>query len=517
MSVEAKFDGLKQFAASLTGLAGLAYATGYLVLRARARALGTDPSLALVEEAYMFAGFRFLLSLLFAAIVALPFVALLRAVVRWISNLLPEHAFRIVRWAGLVLLAVIVILEFQVFAVSNALLDRQGSELLDGVIGRNSLGLWIVLGTTGIAMLSISWAIEKSDGFGTDGLSTALVLVVTLQVFLLPVHHGVFFADRSIRMLESPPPSASQLVPPIAIVDRSGEFVTLLGANKSGERRLVLIDKSELKGAAITGVTTLRAFLDTLAKASGSVPIVAGVLLSANVASSANGPISPPAVESPSTKPAAIDDGFWKVVSGYLKNTFEYVGALGEGRADAGQIWIVAVDGTRRTGVARLLDASADYSWPVIAGDGSVYALESGHVVHIEAGGKKTELRNSRQAWVKLVGVGPDGSVLGILNDPPFGKPAVLSAKGDLVMGATPATQADRERQSILLQESRAYADGRSLNIRYSERGGRGLDVFVATKGAPSTNLSDAGDNACGQPSLSPDGKQVVWICAKPN
>ena len=37
----------------------LAYVSGYLALRARAHALGTDPGFKLVDEAYVFAGFRF--------------------------------------------------------------------------------------------------------------------------------------------------------------------------------------------------------------------------------------------------------------------------------------------------------------------------------------------------------------------------------------------------------------------------------------------------------------------------
>src|SRR5437762_10764590 len=71
----------------LTVLSSAAYACGYLVVRARARALGTDPGFALVDQAYMFAGFRFVLTLLFAFMLTAPLLLLLRSVGRRASLL----------------------------------------------------------------------------------------------------------------------------------------------------------------------------------------------------------------------------------------------------------------------------------------------------------------------------------------------------------------------------------------------------------------------------------------------
>ncbi|TMJ42296.1 MAG: hypothetical protein E6G90_19215 [Alphaproteobacteria bacterium] len=73
----------------LTAASGAAYACGYLVLRARARALGTDPGFTLIDQAYVFAGFRFVLILLFALLVTAPLLLLLRIVGRLAGSLEP--------------------------------------------------------------------------------------------------------------------------------------------------------------------------------------------------------------------------------------------------------------------------------------------------------------------------------------------------------------------------------------------------------------------------------------------
>ncbi len=262
-----------------------------------------------------------------------------------------------------------------------------------------------------------------------------------------------------------------------------------------------MIGKNDLKGASIGRGTTLRGFLEILAKTVTGIALMSHLAVGAEAANNADGTRPPTKTEATRMKTKAVDEAFWKVVVGYLKNTFEYVGALGEGRTEAGQVWVADIDGTRRIGTAR-------------APDGSLYALQSGRVVHLKDG-KRGVIANSQRSWVKLIGVSPDGSILGIVDDPPFGKAAILSVGGELTIGASPASEEERQRQSVLLQESRAYADGRNLAIRYSERGGRGLDIFLSAKGASTANLSDCGDDACGQPTLSPDGKKAAWIRSK--
>ena len=55
--------------------------------------------------------------------------------------------------------------------------------------------------------------------------------------------------------------------------------------------------------------------------------------------------------------------------------------------------------------------------------------------------------------------------------------------------------------------------DGRELRVERSARGGRGFDVFLVS-GNVARNLSDCGDDTCGQPSLSPQSQRALYIRA---
>jgi hypothetical protein len=509
-------EALKDLGAAAAALAGIAYASGYLVLRARARALGTDPSLGLVEEAYVFAGFRFVLSLLIALLLMLPVIGLVRAAALWLARVLPAPAQEVAQWAAIAFLVLVVLLEFRVLGVSNVLLAADsggaGDALADAVVGRNALGFWLVLGTAGLAAVSLLWLVQGARS-APVALNAALALLVTLQVLLLPIYHGMFFADQTVRVLDGVPAKAAGLVAPVAIVDRGGEHVTLLGPNKQGGRRLVIVARKDLEGVGVSNVTAMRHFLDMLAKAGRTVALAVPLAFAAG--GGAGDAVA--AAHAPDTKARLTMEAgetretFWKAVVDYLKNTLEYVGALGEGRAESGQVWIAEVHGATLKAAARPLAPFKGLSWPVFGPGGEVHALEAGRVIRLEPDGRKTALPGSQADWVKLIGVGADGSVLGIVADPPFGRVAILRAQSGLAIGPAPATPEEKKRQAALLQESRSYADGRRLSLRYSQRG-RGLDVFLEAPGNAAANLSDCGDDACGQASLSPDGARVAWI-----
>ena len=90
----------------------------------------------------------------------------------------------------------------------------------------------------------------------------------------------------------------------------------------------------------------------------------------------------------------------------------------------------------------------------------------------------------------------------------------MLSPAGRLTVLPQPETAEERQQVSQLLQENRAYGDGTDLLVRRSARGGQGFDVVLVTRGEE-RNLSDCGDAACGQPSLSSDHQQVLYVRAK--
>ena len=68
----------KNLGALLGTASVLGYISGYLALRARAHALGLDPAFTLVDEAYVFAGFRFLFATLIVLLLAAPVILLVR-------------------------------------------------------------------------------------------------------------------------------------------------------------------------------------------------------------------------------------------------------------------------------------------------------------------------------------------------------------------------------------------------------------------------------------------------------
>jgi hypothetical protein len=116
-------------------------------------------------------------------------------------------------------------------------------------------------------------------------------------------------------------------------------------------------------------------------------------------------------------------------------------------------------------------------SWPVAAtSDGPVFALHGRQLVRTVADGSEAPLGNGG-AWRKLLGVLPDGRILGFVVGEPRARPALLLL--DHIVQVVPAPESDEERQreAFALQEDRDYADGTRLVVRRSERGGEGFDI----------------------------------------
>jgi hypothetical protein len=518
---EIKPETVKDLGGAFAGLGGFAYATGYFVLRARARVLGTDSYLGLLDSAYVFAGFRFLLALLVTILITLPVVVGVRTLASLVMHAAPKGMLDTLQWIALAALALLVVLQLKVLELNAVLLDDRATKLsgagflTDAALGRNNGGLWLTLATVALALLATLWYWGRSADTTPKGLSVPLGIVALLQLLMLPIFHGMFFADRTVRVLDDVPASAKSLLAPVGIVDRGGDYVTLFGANHEGGHRLVIIGKDDLKGCAVQGVVSLSSFLARIAPTATQSGQARAE--SREYEAPCDSAAKPPDQERcKKVEEREVDQTFWRTVTDYFKNALANIGALGEGRARAGQIWIAQVAGTTLKGEPHPVGSFTNLSWPVLGPGGYVYALEDRQVVRLGRNGDKTVLAGSSAPWLKLIGVSAKGAVMGLVEEPPFGKVAILEADGRMTVGTPPGNDEDRARHALLLEEAQAYRDGRKLTISYSQRGGRGLDIFITAPGSSSVNLSDCGDDSCGQPSLSPDGAQVMWIRARP-
>jgi hypothetical protein len=203
---------------------------------------------------------------------------------------------------------------------------------------------------------------------------------------------------------------------------------------------------------------------------------------------------------------SALAQAFWAGID-YLGLTFKAVGSLGGG-ADQGQVWIFDLV----TGERRQISSADDLAWPVLSLDRStIFALRGRQVIQLPSRGGGIVPVGPEADWRKLVGVDAIGDLIGFVAGRPRAQPALMTTTRELLLLPQPETEQEKERISMLLQENLAYANGRQLMVTRSERGGRGYDVSLSA-GSSVQNLSDCGDDACGQPSLSPDGRYVLYI-----
>lgn len=205
------------------------------------------------------------------------------------------------------------------------------------------------------------------------------------------------------------------------------------------------------------------------------------------------------------TEACALRNAFWCGVR-TLHIMFKFIGSL-SGGTDHGAVWQFDLV----TGAHSRMAAGEAFAWPVRASDGRIFALRDGALVVLA--GADVAKPSADITWRKLIGVDEQGAVLGLVRQAQGPVPALLSAEG--VLSVAPVDVAGDERAQVLalLQEDRAYTDDRALLVARSERGGRGFDVYYVA-GATRRNISDCGDDACGQPALSGDGRYVLYIRA---
>ncbi len=185
----------------------------------------------------------------------------------------------------------------------------------------------------------------------------------------------------------------------------------------------------------------------------------------------------------------------------------------------SGQIWLAELGSQRTRGLTR----AGGYRSPVFtAGGNSVVALKAGDIVRLPVGGGAPERLYTIKRISKLVGFNRDApDQLLVVTEDPVGKPGIgwLSVKTGRIV-PIPYDAASSEDQRMLEHlrgwdraygATRVYVDNvskQSLAGRPVERTG----VFLKTDGGKPINVSQCEDVDCGQPSLSPDGRLVVFI-----
>lgn len=251
----------------LTAASGAAYACGYLVVRARAHALGTDPGFTLIDQNYVFAGVRFVMLTLFALLLAAPLLLAVRMAGRGIARLDPAPLLG-VEWGAVLILGCATIVAFVLtFAVANVLLEPPNggrAMLTDAVLGRNNLGVLAIVVTTAVAAVALLWVRSQLAAIGAfDAVSTVLILIAGLLFVLLPMQHGVFLADRKVRQLDRLPDGVTGLTAPVWLVDRgAGDRAVLFCRDAGGNGKLVTVKADKLDGIGVIRVTTLAGMMD---------------------------------------------------------------------------------------------------------------------------------------------------------------------------------------------------------------------------------------------------------------
>jgi hypothetical protein len=198
-----------------------------------------------------------------------------------------------------------------------------------------------------------------------------------------------------------------------------------------------------------------------------------------------------------------------------------------EDEVTSGELWIV--DLTSKS--SHVLASGEGYRSPVfLAGSKDVLVLRGNDVVRIPFAGGEGKRLYSMDGIVKLVGSsseepgsGKSGRVLVLLRRQSGGhqRVALLTVRTGAVtvVPYDPASSQDLQMVESLQGWSRTYGDQHLYMKRQSKQALSGTvewsDVFLQAGNQQPVDVSQCDGAQCGQPSLSEDGRVVVFVKAK--
>jgi len=190
----------------------------------------------------------------------------------------------------------------------------------------------------------------------------------------------------------------------------------------------------------------------------------------------------------------------------------------GDSNVIAGQIWIAELKSGRRTA----LTVDSGYRWPVYEPGGEgIVALNGERLVRISLKAQEAKVLHTIPGVDKLVCFDVDqrDSLLVVLNDDNAPLAMVSLKTGQLTpLPYDPKLKVHRSMLSHVKGQERIYTTSRVYIRTESKQSLEGTiewdDVYVRQGAAEPRNVSECDGVACSQPSLSPNGMEVVYIKA---
>jgi hypothetical protein len=206
-------------------------------------------------------------------------------------------------------------------------------------------------------------------------------------------------------------------------------------------------------------------------------------------------------------------------VTGISATPSQLKGPGGEG--ETGDIWMVNIIQNTQVQLTR----DGDYRSPVFApGDTHIIALQGNALVRIPKTGGTPEQLHTIKGVTKIVGFDTTDQDQALI---------LLKEDGGLAVGLLSLTSghilrlpydgtSEKHKSMVahLLEWKRVYSDTTLYVKSKTKRSMAGYvewtDIYLKHGDTPPRNLSKCDEVNCGQPSLSHDGRQVVYLRAEP-